>query len=475
MALKVIAHRIAVPSFTLTETCQRSVPNAIQRIIPSGKDAVTTYYFRPVLAVASRRLSYNSFQFVIESDGAPWRVACLYLLSRLTTAAQSTKTYISIADDLAAFRNFLDQERIDYGSFPRFKPLRPTYRYRGYLQTKTRAGELAPTSAKRRMQSVVGFYRWLISQGTITPEYPAWVEGDAFIEFTGSYGQRLHKMVKTTDVSIKVSKQHDLFDGTIEDGGKLKPLTIEEQETLVRTLLDLGNTEMMLIHLVALFTGARIQTVLTLKVRHVRSEFSKGAKEVRLKCGPGTGVDTKFGKAQILFFPRWLYERLRTYSYSDRSISRRKKSAKGDCVDAYLFLSAQGNPYYQDLSETQQFDPSRRQRYEASGAAIRVFICDRVLPALRQVLGEEFHYQFHDLRATFGMNLTDAMLKAVERGEMTLHQAREFVKSRMNHQSSATTDRYLQYRTNHRFTRQTQASYEAHLQQLVELANSDRA
>lgn len=65
------------------------------------------------------------------------------------------------------------------------------------------------------------------------------------------------------------------------------------------------------------------------------------------------------------------------------------------------------------------------------------------------------------------MNLTDEQLKYVANGQITLHQAREFVKVRMCHESSSTTDLYLQYRQNLKYIRQVSTAYDNHLQELI--------
>jgi hypothetical protein len=71
------------------------------------------------------------------------------------------------------------------------------------------------------------------------------------------------------------------------------------------------------------------------------------------------------------------------------------------------------------------------------------------------------------------MNLTDVQLGLVAKGEVTLHEAREFVKTRMCHESSATTDRYLQYRNNLKLVRSVGAAYDNHLRYLAERALED--
>ena len=473
MTKETLARRVGLPTFTLTKTCESSDPNSIPRVISTTSSAVT-YYCKPITVPTVGPLNCNNLQIVVDANGAPWREACLYLLSRFESVVgrANMKTFVGIADDLAAFKRFVDEEDIDWTVSPRHKHARPTYRYRGSLMAKVAAGEIAPSTARRRMQTLIGFYRWLVTENRLNPQYPLWNEKDVYIQFTSEVGERLSKVVKTTDVGIRVSNQDDPYDGAIKDGGRLKPLAIDEQERLIETLVEIGNTEMTLIHLVALFTGARLQTVLTMKVRHVHVELPNGAKEVPIVCGPGTGIDTKYGKHLTLFFPRWLYEKLRIYSYSDRAIARRRRSARGESDNAYLFVSSHGNPYYDDRADTEQFDAQGTRRYQASGAAVRVYIAERVLPVMRTTVGQHFHYQLHDLRASFGMNLTDGQLTLVEKGEITLHDAREFVKTRMSHERASTTDGYLRHRRKHRLVEQVQRHYEEHLRVLIEMAKS---
>lgn len=89
------------------------------------------------------------------------------------------------------------------------------------------------------------------------------------------------------------------------------------------------------------------------------------------------------------------------------------------------------------------------------------------IPGPLQFDAPEFKYRFHDLRATYGMNLTDQQLEYVAKGQISLHQAREFVKIRMGHESSATTDLYLQYRQNIKNVREISSAYSHHLEKLI--------
>jgi integrase len=380
-------------------------------------------------------------------------------------------TLITIADDLAAFRNFLVDENINYRSFPRLKFARPTYRYHGHLLIAVRSGAIAASTARRRLQTMIAFYRWLVAEEKFEPEHAMWRDRDLLVPFGGPKGSGIRRISGPADIGISRSTQSDPYSGEIQDGGRLRPLSIQEQKALIDTLIELRNTEMMLIHLIALFTGARTQTILTLKVSHFLGELpSSVSAEIPLPCGPGTEIDTKYDKPLVLFFPRWLYEMLRDYSFSDRAQTRRRRSTVGDEIENYLFLSRQGNPLYADKSSDQFFDANKLSRYTPNGAALRVFVRDRVLPRMRKLCGPKFHYKFHDLRATFGMNLTDTHVALVQRGEVTLHEAREFVRTRMGHESSATTDLYLQYRNRVKLVSKVQERYEAHLSGLIDSA-----
>ena len=59
------------------------------------------------------------------------------------------------------------------------------------------------------------------------------------------------------------------------------------------------------------------------------------------------------------------------------------------------------------------------------------------------------------MRASYGMNMTELLMKQVQEGTISQSRARTIVKDLMWHASSATTDLYLNYRS------QTNAIYEA--------------
>lgn len=420
---------------------------------------------------------FNLFPVVRDENGVPWAEAMVYILSRLQgTVLPNMGTYKGVADDLSAFRRYIDDTGIDWVAFGKNKLLRPTYRYNGYLLLAVASGEIAGTTARRRMAAVVAFYRWLIEDGVISPEFTPWKESDRFIGFSDTRGANVTKRVKTTDLAITVSKSNDPYTTDIDDGGKLRPLPEAEQEWILEALLAIENTELTLIHLLGLLTGARIQTALTFRVRHILPErILRDDDELRIPVGFGTGIDIKNDKQMALHIPAALYRSLCAYARSDRAIARRNRAKGGDIEDQYLFLSAKGNPLYESKSEALLYDDNNELRHAKTGQSIRQLITDCVIPHVRKSSSSEFKYRFHDLRASFGMNLTDEQLRRVAAGEITLHQAREYVKLRMGHESTATTDLYLQYRGKLKFYRRVNDAYGEHLSRLLSKALDGQA
>lgn len=467
------ARKRVLPRLVITQTCDEDQAGAIRVEV---KDQ--NYFVRPLDIQADGKRSdgqpawapfrFNLFPQVLASDGSPWPEANLFILKALEeTPNPDMRTFDAHALDLADFLRFLEAENIDWLQFPALKLLRPTYRYRGYLNLALAAKELSAKTINRRMGTVVNFYRWLIRTGGLTPDYPPWVERDVYITFKDTQGFSASKTVTSTDLAVSVPKQDDPFSDHIQDGGLLRPLPDNEQEWLIEALVAAGNPEMTLIHLMGLLTGARLQTICTMKLRHALIEVEDGqVGDVHLGIGPGTGIDSKGGKQMVLHIPVWFYRALNTYANSERARRRRIK-AGADHDSQYLFLTKQGFPYYADQEDRKKFDPDSDRRYDLDGGAIGTFVRNVIRPYIEKTFRiKKFSFRFHDTRATFGMNLTDFLLVKVEKGEMKLSQVRELVKTRMGHKSAATTDLYLDYRKNLKYVRAVVEEHELHLKTL---------
>jgi len=460
LPMKELRRKVLLPVFQLSELTTDDDPRALRRDIKQGKGhSALTYYYRLVEDdQTGHRSSYNLFPIVLDRDAKPWSLATLYLLARLEAETSPTMTtHQNRADDLGSYKEWLDThddpERLMF-SFPKITLRRPTYRYRGNLEKLIRAGELAPSVAKRRMGSVIAFYQWLIKNEYFHPEYPPWEDTHYYLTVKTSKGFVMSKTVKSTDLKIRSPKSEDAFDGTIQDGGKLRPLTGEEQNRVLEATWEKGNTECYLIQLFMLATGARIQTVCTLRVRHFTQpnpRFSKpltGEEQVfKINAGPGTGIDTKNDKNGVLQVPRPVYDLLRTYALSKRADVRRNRfiAKHTDSDDPYLFITQQGNPYYGSKEEALRFNPALEIRHEKTGQPVRQFIKEHVLPYVRENYDKAFYYRPHDLRASFGMNMNEVLMDSVQKKAISLSKARMILKELLWHESYETTDLYLDY------------------------------
>lgn len=481
------SRKILLPSIVVTEVTDSSDPNALAVSIPdSHLTNGGQYYIRPKLPktnghqssgwLGGARCRFNLFPMILDKDGIPWAEANMWILDSLgSPSALAMRTYESRAEDLAAYKRFLDETQIDWLAFPAQKYLRPTYRFHGYLKNLIANAEVAPETAKRRMATVINFYRWLQESEVFSPSHSPWKEADRYVGFKDRHGTPLTKTVKTTDVSIKVAKQDNPYGDMIDDGGKLRPLPQVEQEWLIDALLTAGNTEITLIHLFGLLTGARLQTILTFQVKHVtqRLDTKTSFSEVRIPVGLGTGIDTKRSKQMVLHVPAWFYRMLRTYATSQRAVRRRQKATGGNTNNQYLFLTSHGAPFYTSQHDASVFDANSKLHHGKVGQALRQYIKEKIIPHIREKYQvPNFHYRFHDTRATFGMNLLDEKLKLVASGEETLTQVLNYVRVRMCHESLEVTERYLSYRSRLSLVHAAQDSWEAWLERSThQLAN----
>lgn len=453
-----LRRKILIPAFTLTETCLADDPMAVERTIRKLKGRETfTYHVRKVVnPFDGTQSSYNLLPVILDKNSVPWELGILFILARLETESNPNMvTLKSLADDLGAFKEWLDSHNDPddlLTSFPVMKLRRVTYRYRGSLKIKIESGEIAASTARRRMGTVVAFYRWMIGEKFFEPTSPPWDDQTYSLGIKNSHGRVFTKTLRSTDLQFRTSTADDPFSGAIEDEGKLRPLPAEEQRWVMEAADALGNGEMYLLLLFMLATGARLQTAATLRLRHFTRpvSFSKalsgGGEVVKLRAGPGTGIDTKRDRLGVLQIPRPLFEALRTYALCDRARHRREMAIGGDNEDQYLFLTQQGSPYYTAKEVSSCFDAEFASRHQKNGGTIRQFLKDRLIPYIQEKYCKSFHFRPHDLRATFGMNQTDLQMALVSGGVITLNRARTNVMALMWHTSLGTTDKYLDYR-----------------------------
>ncbi len=237
--MRELRRKVLLPAFRLSEVTDQDNPRGIKRIIKQGKGhPALTYCFQYVWdEVGGRGYNYNLFPVVLDRRSVPWALGTLFILAQLESEAQPVMTtFHARADDLGAFKEWLDSqdnpEELLF-NFPKPKLRRSTYRYRGFLQQQIQAREIGPSTAKRRMGTLIYFYKWLIANKFFTPEYPAWEEREYELSFKTANGRLLSKTVVSTNLGIPAPKAEGDFDGTIQDGGKLRPLSERKQEWLL--------------------------------------------------------------------------------------------------------------------------------------------------------------------------------------------------------------------------------------------------
>ncbi|WP_161864437.1 MULTISPECIES: hypothetical protein [Pseudomonas] len=423
---------------------------------------LVTYRSSPVLNAWANHAVNQQFTFpiVVAADGAPWPEACVFLASKFYDEQVHVKTCASLAKDLALFRRYLDEESLSFRYFPSELYQRVTYRYRAHLKLRIAGGEITVKTARRKISAVISFYKWLRQRNIFIPDNPPWKDKQILIQVDGGSRKSIYKKIETSDLTFRGVDPVDI--SIITDGGRLRPLTDDQQYKLIEELYRLGNSEMWYAHLLALFSGARIQTVLTMRAEYVETCVKGPNNCAYIKVGPGTGVDTKFNKRFVLLVPWVLIEKLRIYLSSERykhrveAVSEERFQGK-----EYLFLSNRGGPYYRSAQ-----DPGYdMKRYALEGAAVRQFISDRVRPALN-IEGEAFLYAFHDLRASFAMNLYNSLSSLSGEQKLSDSYIREYIRFRLGHASQNALDGYMSYNANNKVARQAQLDWERRLDAL---------
>ncbi|MDX4049126.1 tyrosine-type recombinase/integrase [Aliarcobacter skirrowii] len=409
--------------------------------------------------------NYLHFPIILNANKSQWKQANRYLLYRLKIDQDiNPQTLDIIAIDLRDFKRFCDNESIDYSNAPR-KILRPNWLYRKYLIDQLNLQKLSPNTLKRKLSSVTGFYQWLIDYEKIKFKFKLWNSHETFISYKDEYGFAQNKKVIKKDITtIPNASNPTLNDMVIIDGGKLSPLKQSDQIQLFKALRNIRNIEMELLFLIAITTGARIQTACTMRLHQFEKVATEKESEIRIKIGFGTNCDTKYSRQNSLFMPKWLYEKIQTYINSQRAKNKYKESKHifDDEKLQYVFLSNRGAPFY--ISK----DDTYRKLYSKpyNGNTIRKFISTTLKKELKKD-GNTINFSFHDLRATYGMNFIDFHSSSDDKSN-SVTKVLVKLKERMGHSRLETTEQYLNFRSKYRLTENAQNDYENFMRSLLE-------
>nr|WP_274601653.1 tyrosine-type recombinase/integrase [Halomonas sp. KRD171] len=342
--------------------------------------------------------------------------------------------------------------------FPLRRSERVTYVFKDTLQGFITRG-LNPLYASNIINTVVHFYRTIAEENLVGEEEfrnSPFKDVYRFIKFLDVRGFGRFKNVTTSDLAIRHTKPHKRLD-RIDDGGQLRPLRIEEQRAILSGFeKELCSYSLELMMRIALSTGARMQTVCTIRVHHIKTAYHKliteNASSIEIQAGNGANneghlINTKRGKLHRLLFPRKLIEKLYIYLTSNYHQLLLVKSYYGKKDINYLFLTETGAPFYiskQEIQDRQNeeshYSINSKDFVQNKGDTVRMNL-KKFRENLAKIHPELDYFKFHDLRATFGMNL---VRKLNNKGYKSAHILTE-VRSRMGHSSIETTQGYLDF------------------------------
>ena len=418
--------------------------------------------------------AYLEFPVIIQGDGNPSEIFNLYLLKKLEQTIQyDFKTFASIANQLVDFQRFLEDEKLDCLQFHNIKQFNAAFRYRTRLIDQINAGLISASSARGRINAVVNFYRLLVAENLVDHQRYGMPFEDVYkyIMVDNEFGARRQLAIKSHDLAIPVpAKAHN--SEAIKDGGELSPLSVESQTVILKALKK-SSREYQLMFYLALFTGARLQTICTLRIKNLIGREPDNHGFIRLPVGAGTGIDSKFQKPMTLLIPYWLVQDLKIYINSEQARQRRQKSNYADSDENYVFLTKLGTPFYTSKAEQQELTEkiktsdsfgARLKLYE--GEAVRSYLKGVLLPEIRLIDPQFQSFKFHDLRASFGMNLLESQLQHLPEGHSAMT-AVEYVQARMGHRNISTTLQYLNYKSRLEWRSKIQHEYESSLMKYV--------
>ena len=417
---------------------------------------------------------YLEFPVIVQGDGSPSDVFNLYLLKKLEQTIQyDFKTFASIANQLVDFQRFLEDEQLDCSKFHKLKQSNAIFKYRTRLIEQANAGLISARSASNRINAVVNFYRFLVTEDLVDHQRYGIPFEDVYkyIAVDNEFGARRKMAIKSHDLAIHVPAKVPNSEAIV-DGGELSPLSVESQ-TVILKALQKSSREYQLMFYLALFTGARLQTICTLRIKCLFNRDLDSHGFIRLPVGAGTGIDTKFQKPMTLLIPHWLAQDLKIYINSEQARQRRQKSNYADSDENYVFLTKLGTPFYTSKAEQQELTEkiktsdsfgARLKLYE--GEAVRSYLKGVLLPEIRLIDPQFKSFKFHDLRASFGMNLLESQLQHLPEGHSAMT-AVEYVQARMGHRNISTTLQYLNYKSRLQWCSKIQHEYESSLMKYV--------
>jgi integrase len=472
------------------------------RISLEKSETDEAYFIAKEYSLTLKDDSVYHLPLIFNEDGTPWYEANLFFYRQsidLAVGYTTTDELRRKASMLYDFKVFCEDYKvkeidaedneneislpIDYLDFSAKRAgNRPTYRYFAHLLYDD---AVTAKNLNKRTLVVYDFYKFLAKlPGYIIDLTRVEKTKEAFIVFSGGYGKMIELRSQTANASVQATPVEM---GYVRDQGEdLRPLSNEESDELIDVLMrEEFNTDERLIHLIALNTGARKQSIFTMRMKHIRmltatmlagdGITSKPKATIAedgtlmLKAGPGTGIDTKFSNAQTLHFPKELIDLIETYADSKDAVERRAlfKLQFGDVLnddEMYLFLSVNGNCHYMAKNDPRYRKVKTRPKGEHTS-----YLKEKLLKYVSKTYPRSF--RFHWQRATFAYHLYQQLAPLVvsdmnvklKPGQLRPGEEIRIIQRRLHHKDRTTTEHYLKLFSNFDEKLEAQERYEERL------------
>lgn len=432
-----------------TQEILGSVPTTIQTADGEQKG----FQVNESLGDAVARNAFN-LPYLFHRSGQPWLEANSYLIGLVKDKHAQTRPTDDArrqASRLLDYLIFCENNNIDWLDFSgRRLPQRPTYKYHRYLMDMPGRGAQV---ANQYTGTVYRFYKF-VSKNWHDIDISR-VDSVKQISFfvNNEYGLAKKITVEKRSQTQAYNRSKNVPMGFVDDEGEcLQPLSnVQLAEVIAAINADDWSALDRLIMLFAVMTGARKQTVLTLRVKHVQRLMDGKLHPdgtYLLRAGPGTGIDTKNNKPQTLYVPKQLAIDLLTYISSPQAKKRRQgfqasyaaKFSELDRMadeDMYVFISEQCNCYYMASS-----DP----RYKFVKSRPAGAVTNNLKQKLKKSVSADFpkDFTFHWLRATFAFQLYQLLRPRLKDGTLQPGDDVSIIQSRLHHERRETTENYLQ-------------------------------
>lgn len=391
------------------------------------------------------------FPSIIKSDNTVWHLASAYFNHLLIDQRKSTALLESVASDLIDFLRFLENTELDILYLPPKPEKRVTYQFHTSLLQRIRLGLISPSTARQRMNRILRFYDFLISENVFTPEElinRPYEKIRTYVSCISATGDLYKKQVDTSNLKIRHSPCPSYGDEII-DGGRLHPLSMIEQQIFLKYLEQYGSRDFQLICYMALNTGARLQSICTLRAFHIKELLTKQMPNsvddtYTIRIGGKSIIDTKGGYEHNLKVPAWLIQDIDQYLSSESWKQRASQSLYKVEDENYVFLTRHGNPYYTSIKEIedrnlQLFSKEIKSSIHRGNAARQALT--KLINLMHKNKEDIKTFTLHDLRATFGVNLLLSASKHVNDIDKIL----PYIQSRMGHRNIMSTIHYVRY------------------------------